>query len=66
MAEEIATVITVIEKFHFEDKVVAFSADNTNINFGGLNRLRRVNIHTKVKDSVQWEVIGLVSSPHHP
>lgn len=43
---------------------MAFSADNTNTNFGGLNRAGRVNVHTKVKDSLQREVIGLGCPAH--
>ncbi|XP_052363746.1 uncharacterized protein LOC127923720 [Oncorhynchus keta] len=54
-AEEIAAeVLVVIQKCNLENKVVAFSADNTNANFGGLNRLGRVNVHTKVKNALQW------------
>ena len=49
----------VIEKFSVSDKIVAMSADNTNSNFGGLNRAGRVNVHTKVKTALQREVIGL-------
>lgn len=37
---------------------MAFSADNTNTYFGGLNMAGRVNVHTKVKDSVQWVGLG--------
>ncbi|KAK0132613.1 hypothetical protein N1851_032481 [Merluccius polli] len=49
-AEELAAeIMVVIEKFSLENKVVAFSADNTNTNFGGLNRVGRVNVHTKVE-----------------
>lgn len=64
-AEEIAAeVLGVIQKFNLENKVVAFSADNTNTNFGGLNRLGRVNVHTKVKNALQREVIGLGCPAH--
>jgi hypothetical protein len=39
-AEDIsAGAMVVITKFYLENKVVAFSADNTNTNFVGLNRL---------------------------
>ena len=57
-------VLMVIEKFGVSDKIVAMSADNTNSNFGGLNRARRVNVHTKVKTALQREVIGL-GCPEH-
>uniref|UniRef100_A0A674CR22 DUF4371 domain-containing protein n=1 Tax=Salmo trutta TaxID=8032 RepID=A0A674CR22_SALTR len=64
-AEEIAAeVLVVIQNVYLENKVVAFSADNTNTNFGGLNRLGRVNVHTKVKNALQREVIGLGCPAH--
>ncbi|KAL7406482.1 hypothetical protein ABVT39_020149 [Epinephelus coioides] len=64
-AEELAAEIMVVtEKFSLENKVVAFSADNANTNFGGLNRVGRVNVHTKVKNALQLEVIGLGCPAH--
>ena len=57
-------VLKVIEKFGVSDKIVAMSADNTNSNFGGLNRAGRVNVHTKVKTALQREVIGLGCPAH--
>ena len=57
-------VLKVIEKFGVSDKIVAMSVDNTNSNFGGLNRAGRVNVHTKVKTALQREVIGLGCSVH--
>ena len=64
-AEEIAAeVLVVIQKCNLENKVVAFSADNTNTNFGGLNRLGRVNVHTKVKNALQRDEIGLGCPAH--
>ena len=59
LKEIAAEVLVVIQKCKLQNKVVAFSANNTNTNFGGLNRLGRVNVHTKVKNALQWEVIGL-------
>ncbi|CAJ1066337.1 uncharacterized protein LOC128438617 isoform X2 [Xyrichtys novacula] len=59
-----AEILAVIEYFTLQDKVVAFSADNTNTNFGGLNRKGRVNVHTKAKDCLQREVIGLGCPAH--
>ena len=59
-----AEIMVVIEIFSLENKVVAFSADNTNTNFGGLNRVGRVNVHIKVKNAVQREVIGLGCPAH--
>ncbi|KAM3862309.1 interphotoreceptor matrix proteoglycan 2 [Diretmus argenteus] len=44
--------------------VSLLDTDNTNTNFGGLNRAGRVNVHTKVKDSLQREVIGLGCPAH--
>lgn len=43
-----------------ENKVVAFSADNTNIDFGGLNTVGKA----KVKNALQREVIGLGCPAH--
>lgn len=56
-AEEIAAeVLVVIEKLNLENKVVAFSADNTNTNLGGLNRLGRVNALTKVEKALHFSM----------
>lgn len=64
-AEELAAeIMVVVQKFSLQNKVVAFSADNTNTNFGGLNRAGRVNVHTKVKSALQREVIGLGCPAH--
>ena len=53
-SEELAAeIVVVIQKFSLENNVVAFSADNINTNFGGLNRAERVNVHTKVKRALQ-------------
>ena len=43
---------------------MAFSADNTNTNFGGLKRAGRFNVHSKVKHALQLEVIGLGCPAH--
>ena len=40
------------------------SADNTNSNFGDLNRVERVNVHTKVKTAMQRKVIGFGCPAH--
>ncbi|KAG0727846.1 hypothetical protein GWK47_033760 [Chionoecetes opilio] len=63
-AEISEEILITVRRHSLEDKVVAFSADNTNTNFGGLNRAGRVNVHTKVKDSLQREVIGLGCPAH--
>ncbi|KAJ8415662.1 hypothetical protein AAFF_G00402190 [Aldrovandia affinis] len=64
-AKQIASeILSVMHKFNLENKVVAFSADNTNTNFGGLNQIERQNVHTKVKAAVQREVIGLGCPAH--
>lgn len=58
-AEKIAAeVLVVIQNVYLENKVVLFSANLTNTNFERQNRLRRVNVHIKVKNALQWEVIG--------
>ena len=57
-------VLKVIEKFGVSDKIVAMSANNTNSNFGSLNRAGRVNVHTKVKTALRREVIGLGCPAH--
>lgn len=38
--------VAVIQKFNLENKVMALSADNTDTNFGAMNRMGRVNVHT--------------------
>jgi hypothetical protein len=41
--------IDVLTKFGLKQKIVALSADNTNTNFGGLNRKGKNNVHTKLQ-----------------
>jgi hypothetical protein len=44
----ISKIIDVLTKFGLKRKMFALSADNTNTNFGGLNRKRKNNVHTKL------------------
>jgi len=45
-------------------KVIAFSADNTNINFGGVNRRGKSNVFFKLKESINTNLIGIGCAAH--
>uniref|UniRef100_A0A2S2N9H4 HAT C-terminal dimerisation domain-containing protein n=1 Tax=Schizaphis graminum TaxID=13262 RepID=A0A2S2N9H4_SCHGA len=45
-------------------KVIAFSADNTNSNFGGVNRRGKNNVFYKLKESINTNLIGIGCAAH--
>lgn len=52
-------IIDVVTKFGLKQKIVALSADNTNTNFGGLNRKGKNNVHTKLQTELKKDILGL-------
>lgn len=64
-AVTIAAVIeNVLKKHNLQDKLVAFSGDNTNTNFGGINRRGKENIFHLLKQKFNPNLVG-VGCPAH-
>jgi hypothetical protein len=57
-------IIDVLTKFGLKQKIVALSADNTNTNFGGLNRKGKNNVHTKLQTELKKDLLGLGCNAH--
>lgn len=58
-------IIKVVKMFHLENKVIAFSGDNTNTNFGGVNRREGNNIFTKLKTGLNNPNMIGIGCPAH-
>ncbi|XP_067214547.1 protein FAM200B-like [Linepithema humile] len=64
-AETVTSLIEgVITKHNLNKKIIAFSGDNTNTNFGGLNRKGEQNIFHLLKNRVNSELVGIGCSAH--
>lgn len=50
-------IIKVLNHFNLKEKIISYSADNTNSNFGGLRRKGKNNIFTKLKESQNKEIL---------
>lgn len=55
---------TTLEHCHLKNKCIAFTADNCNTNFGGVQRKGQNNVFFRLKNVLQKEVIG-VGCPAH-
>lgn len=53
-----------LDDFKLRDKVVCFSADNTNTNFGGVSRKGKENIFKKLKESLASDLVGIGCVAH--
>jgi hypothetical protein len=53
-----------MERFELEDKVIGFSADNTNANFGGAHRRGKENVFTKLRTHTGTDLLGLGCNAH--
>lgn len=54
----------VLNKSDISKKVVGFSADNTNTNFGGAARMGKNNVFTKLKSTLGEDLIGIGCAAH--
>jgi hypothetical protein len=60
-----SAIMDTVDKFSVKPKVVAFSADNTNANFGGAHRQGRKNIYANLKTALgRSELLGIGCSAH--
>ena len=57
-------VLSTIKNFNLEQKIIALCADNTNTNFGGAARKGENNLHFKLKDQLNPNIIGIGCSAH--
>jgi hypothetical protein len=53
-----------VNEFKLHNKVIAVCADNTNTNFGGVNRQGKNNLYQKVKDNINAKAIGIGCAAH--
>jgi len=54
----------IFHEWGFESKVIAFSADNTNCNFGGVARNGKNNVFYKLKEILNEDLIGVGCAAH--
>lgn len=59
-----ALIETDLRKYGLQRKMVAFSGDNTNTNFGGLNRRGKENIFHLLKQQVNADLVGIGCPAH--
>jgi len=46
-------IVQVLNNFNLEDKILIYSADNTNTNFGGMHRKGKNNVFIKLKETLK-------------
>lgn len=64
-SETIAEIIMkTLQKYDLSEKCISFTADNANVNFGGVNRPSGRNVLTNVQDQLKKDIIG-VGCPAH-
>lgn len=56
--------VEALESLDLQNKCIAFGADNTNTNFGGINRRPGENIFTKLNQYLEREIIGIGCGAH--
>lgn len=59
-----AHILKVLNRYHLTEKIIAFSADNTNTNFGGAARRGTNNVYTKLCGEVKRQVVGVGCAAH--
>lgn len=57
-------VLAVLNKFHIQDKCIAFGGDNTNTNFGSVQRNPGENIFTKLQEALGKKIAGIGCGDH--
>lgn len=64
-AETITEIIkSTLQKYDLLEKCVSYTADNANVNFGGVNRQPGQNVWTRIKNILGKEIVG-VGCPAH-
>lgn len=59
-----AYIKSTLEKYKFSSKCIAFSGDNTNTNFGGINRKTGKNIFSNLKVSLERNIVAIGCPAH--
>ncbi|CAI6360864.1 unnamed protein product [Macrosiphum euphorbiae] len=57
-------IVSVLKKFELEEKIISFSGDNTNTNFGGIARKGKNNVFLKLKNTLKRNILGLGCCAH--
>ncbi|KAL4147793.1 hypothetical protein QTP88_002142 [Uroleucon formosanum] len=57
-------IIKVLNNFNLTEKIISYSADNTNTNFGGLQRKGKNNVFIKLKETLNREILGMGCYAH--
>lgn len=52
-------IIKVLKNFNLKEKIISYSADNTNTNSGGLQRKGKNNVFTKLKETLNRDILGM-------
>ncbi|CAL8119834.1 unnamed protein product [Orchesella dallaii] len=53
-----------LAKYNVTEKLIGICADNTNTNFGGINRKGKVNVFYKLKESLGRDLVGIGCAAH--
>ena len=54
----------ILKEYNLVGKVIAFCADNSNTNFGGVRRLGRENVYHKLQQSLKRKIVGVGCAAH--
>lgn len=57
-------VIKTLQSNNLLEKVICYCADNTNTNFGGVNRKGKVNVFTKLQGKLDRKLLGIGCGAH--
>ena len=59
-----AHIVKVLNENALSDKIISFSADNTNTNFGGMLRKGKNNVFLKLKQTLNRNILGMGCCAH--
>lgn len=57
-------ILDILRKFQLTDRIIAFSADNCNTNFGGYKRTSSNNVFSRVKVELEHNIYGIGCAAH--
>lgn len=61
---QVAYIERILNEYGIMDKVIAFAADNTNTNFGGVDRKGKNNIFHRLQNKLQKNILGAGCGAH--
>lgn len=56
--------MSTLEKYALTEKCISLTADNANVNFGGIHRQAGRNVLTNLKNKLNKEIVGIGCSAH--